>query len=263
MTRNLAPWRDAGQARKLAGMKIDVVPLPRMLTDEQVRGRVVVVFDVLRATTTIATALANGAREIRVFDSLDAARTAAAAYVGDDKLLCGEIKAKRPPGFDLGNSPGDYTSAVVRDKTIFLSTTNGTRALVAARQGVVLLTGALVNASAVANALATMDRDVTLLCSGTDGQIAPEDLLGAGAVLFALMEQHNPGAQIDALASDALERFRRARHILLDTLLETQGAKNIFAAGLPEDVTFASGFNSNNIVPQCDGSTMIIRKVPG
>ena len=109
-------------------MKIDVVPLPQMLTDEHVRDRVVVVFDVLRATTTIAAALAAGAEAIRVFDSLDAARSAAAAFAGD-KLLCGELKCLPPPGFDLGNSPGTYLRDRVAGKMIFLSTTNGTRAL--------------------------------------------------------------------------------------------------------------------------------------
>src|SRR4051812_17496216 len=147
-------------------MKIDVVPLPRMLTDEQVRDRVVVVFDVLRATTTIAAALASGAREIRVFDSLDAAQAAWRQYNGD-KLLCGESKCLPPPGFDLGNSPGAYQGKLVSDKTLFLSTTNGTRALVAARKAELLLTGALVNAASVAVALSNQLRDVTLLCAGT------------------------------------------------------------------------------------------------
>src|SRR5438067_13203060 len=126
-------------------MQIDVVPLPQLLRDEHVRDRVVVVFDVLRATTTIAVALAAGAKEIRVFDSLDAARAAASEF-SEPKLLCGETKCLPPQGFDLGNSPGAYFPAVVQGKTLFLSTTNGTRALVAAREAPFLFTGALVNA---------------------------------------------------------------------------------------------------------------------
>src|SRR4051812_831509 len=102
-------------------MKINVVPLPSMLRDEHVRDRAVVVFDVLRATTTIAAALNAGAKEIRVFDSLDAARSAAAEFP-DAKLLCGETKCLPPPGFDLGNSPGAYVPELVKDKTLFLST---------------------------------------------------------------------------------------------------------------------------------------------
>src|SRR5205814_5173897 len=154
-------------------MKIDVVPLPRMLTDEHVRDRVVVVFDVLRATTTIAAALYSGAKEIRVFDSLEAARSAAVEFTSE-KLLCGESKCLAPQGFDLGNSPVTYKRGVVSGKTLFLSTTNGTRALVAARNASLLLTGALVNARAVAGALKARWQDVTLLCAGTDGEIATE-----------------------------------------------------------------------------------------
>src|SRR6516162_9743988 len=163
-------------------MKIDVVPLPSMLTDEHVRDRVVVVFDVLRATTTIATAIANGAKEIRVFDSLDAARSAAVDFTGA-KLLCGESKCLAPLGFDLGNSPGDYTREVVLGKTVFLSTTNGTKALVAARNASLLLVGSLVNARAIASQIARRHQDATLLCAGTDGEPAAEDILGAGAVM--------------------------------------------------------------------------------
>src|SRR6185437_14796876 len=112
-------------------MNVDVVLLPRNLVPEQVAGRMVVVFDVLRATTSIAAALAAGVREIRVFDSLEGAR-AAASDVGEERLLCGEHKCLPPQGFDLGNSPGAFGTQH-RGRVMLLSTTNGTRAIVAAR----------------------------------------------------------------------------------------------------------------------------------
>src|SRR5690349_4455195 len=108
-------------------MKVDLVPLPRTLTEQLVRDRVVVVFDVLRATTTIASALAAGAKEVRVFDTIAALQDAAASYSGE-RLLCGERQCLPPPGFDLGNSPGAFVPEKVHGKTLFLATTNGTRA---------------------------------------------------------------------------------------------------------------------------------------
>src|SRR3954451_10392655 len=99
-------------------MRVEVVPLPRKLMPEHLNGRAVVVFDVLRATSSMVTALANGAEKILVFDSLDAAR--AASRCG---LLCGEQSCLKPPGFDLGNSPGQFAREVVAGKTIYMSTT--------------------------------------------------------------------------------------------------------------------------------------------
>src|SRR5262245_24755418 len=158
-------------------MQVEVVPLPSQLQPEHLRNRSVVVFDVLRATTSIIAALANGADRIVVFESLDAARHAAAQAQDSSRpvLLCGESNCLKPPGFDLGNSPGDFARDVVRAKTIYLSTTNGTRAIGAARRAAgALFAAALVNASATAAQLARLGRDVTLLCAGTKGQVAPE-----------------------------------------------------------------------------------------
>ena len=233
-----------------------------MLTDEHVRDRVVVVFDVLRATTPIAAALAAGAEQIRVFDSLDAARSAAAAFAGD-KLLCGELKCLPPPGFDLGNSPGTYLRDRVAGKTIFLSTTNGTRALVAARRASVLLTAALVNAAAIAKTLATLNRDVTLLCAGTDGETAPEDFAGAGAVVSELPAR--PSIELTEMARSAKDRFApfRAsgsdRNALVEFLTATHGGRNVVRAGLSQDVHFAAQLNAFDVSPRCDVDSMTVR----
>src|SRR4051812_31663822 len=113
-------------------MRADVVLLPRLLQPELLRERACVVFDVLRATTTMASALEAGIAEIHLFDSLDAARAAARAHPGP-RLLCGEEKCLRPGDFDLGNSPGQFLDEH-RGVTLFMCTTNGTRALLAARE---------------------------------------------------------------------------------------------------------------------------------
>src|SRR4051794_16790394 len=108
-------------------MNVEVVLLPRDLKPGQLKGRACVVFDVLRATTTMAAALYAGVEAIHLFDNLDAARAAAGVY-DKPRLLCGEAACVMPPGFDLGNSPGQFLSAH-RGATMFMCTTNGTRAL--------------------------------------------------------------------------------------------------------------------------------------
>ena len=129
-------------------MKIDVVLLPRDLRPADLAGRSVVVFDVLRATTSMTAALAAGVSEIRVFGDLTAAKEAAGSFAGP-RLLCGEDRCLPPPGFDLGNSPGAFNRAHA-GRPAFMSTTNGTRAILAARGAASIFVGALVNAGAVA-----------------------------------------------------------------------------------------------------------------
>jgi 2-phosphosulfolactate phosphatase len=240
-------------------MKADVVFLPEDLTDADLRGRSVVVFDVLRATTTMAAALASGARQIRVFAALDDARTAARAC-SDPRLLCGEVRCLPPEGFDLGNSPGTYVEHLVRDKTLFMSTTNGTRAIAAARDAARLFVGALVNAQATAETLATAGLDVTLLCAGTDGAFAMEDLIGAGAVLDELRKVGGVELVSDRAAL-AMRLFALSRESLLETLNATKGAQNVVAAGLKADVEFAARLNVFDVVGEVESPNLTIRAI--
>jgi 2-phosphosulfolactate phosphatase len=230
----------------LGAMNIEVVLLPRDLAVRHVHGRAVVVFDVLRATTTIVTALAAGANAVRVFPSLDAARDAAASCA-DRMLLAGEQSCLPPHGFDLGNSPGSFTDARCAGRTIFLSTTNGTRAIVAARDAATMYVAALVNARATADALHHAGRDVTLLCAGTGGCIATEDLLGAGSVIDAAESIGAVSLQGDE-AEVARLAFHGARADLPSALRRTAGGRNVIAAGLEPDVDFAARLNAIPLV---------------
>lgn len=224
-------------------MNLEVVGLPKDVVSEALLGRTVVVFDVLRATSTMTAALAAGVKQIRVFGDCDLAKSAAAA-VGDGPLLCGEIKCLKPEGFDLGNSPGGLDPSLHAARELYMSTTNGTRAILAARDAALLLTGALVNRSAVARAVERAGLDVTLLCAGTDGQIAMEDLIGAGAVIDAVREVR----LVSDLARAALALFRASRDRLVETLRDATGGQNVIRAGLPEDVSFCAQLDRFNVV---------------
>src|SRR5687767_10632508 len=200
-------------------MHVAVIALPSQLPADSVSGRTVVVIDVLRATTTIACALESGAAEVRIFPGLSSAVTAHGDFVGP-KLLAGERDCHRPPGFDLGNSPLEMTPRAVGGRTLFMSTTNGTRAIAAALEHPTLLggtggrtgcyAGALVNAQATARQLGNDGRDALLLCAGSDGEPAEEDLIGAGAILAALEQNQVPlTCAKDAGAREWFERFQR------------------------------------------------------
>jgi 2-phosphosulfolactate phosphatase len=226
-------------------MKADVVLLPRDLNAAALEGRVVVVFDVLRATTSIIAALAAGVAEVRVLENLEAARAAAAQFAGP-RLLCGEQRCLRPEGFDLGNSPGEFTPAHA-GKTLFMSTTNGTRALLAAQHAGTVLAGALVNAAAIAKSVAQFGRDLTLLCAGTDGRVAMDDVLGAGAVLEALRQFTYVELASD-IARIALRLFGSCQDDLRGALAQATGGQNVLRAGLDGDLDFAARLSSIDVV---------------
>jgi 2-phosphosulfolactate phosphatase len=234
-------------------MRLDVLLLPRDATAESFAGRAVVVFDVLRATTTMTAALAAGIKEIQVFGDVASVREAAARATGEPRpLLCGEVQALMPPGFDLGNSPGALDPALHKGKTLFMSTTNGTRAIIAAREAKLLLIGALVNASAVARAVMASGPDVTLLCAGTNGKAAVEDAIGAGAVIDAIGGE---AAQLESdVARMALRLFRGARNDLRGAIGEGAGGRNVIAAGLNQDIDFAARLDRFDAVGRVEGS---------
>jgi 2-phosphosulfolactate phosphatase len=239
-------------------MTADVIFLPHDLTPADVADRTVVVFDVFRFTTTLTTAMAAGAAAIWPFGNLEAARTAWAAFSGP-KLLCGELGALRPEGFDLGNSPGEFTPDRVAGKTLFFSTTNGTVAVLAAESAAAgappghLFAGALVNASAVANAVLAAGTDLTLLCSGTQGLFSAEDVIGAGAVLAAILAKTTAELRSDR-AVIALAAFQSARADLPAWLRQTHGAHNIRRNKLDPDIALAARLDVFDVVPRLERS---------
>lgn len=228
-------------------MDVEVILLPSQLRRPHLANRTVVVFDVLRATTTMAAALAAGVVEIRVFGSIDEARQAEARHTGALRVLCGEEKCLPPPGFDLGNSPGAFGRDLHAGHTAFMSTTNGTRAILAATGGRTVITGALVNASAAARAVAGEGSAATLLCAGTGGQVAMEDVIGAGAVIERLSKLVHVSFESD-VAVMALRLFRGASGDLRAALAESQGGRNVIAAGLDEDIDFAARLDALDVV---------------
>ena len=137
---------------------------------------------------------------------------------------------------------------------MFMCTTNGTRALLAARSSAVLFVGSLVNAGAVAQAVRATGRDVTLLCAGTNGDVAMEDVIGAGAVLAALRAE--PAGDSARLA---LRLFGSSQDNLPRILRDAAGGRSILAAGLEEDIDFAARVNAVPVVGVASGDPLVVK----
>ena len=149
-----------------------------------------VVIDVLRATTTIAWALENGADSVQVFADIDELKNEAKSFSEKDKILVGERGGKKLDGFDLGNSPLGVSAENVRGKRVFMSTTNGTRSLHRVRESISLYTMALPNRKAISERLKSDNpNEVWIVGSGWEGSYSLEDSLAAGALASILIDQ--------------------------------------------------------------------------
>jgi 2-phosphosulfolactate phosphatase len=229
--------------------------LPALTTPEALTGSAVVVIDVLRATTTIATALAAGARKVIPCQEVEEAREVAAKLPAGSVLLGGERAGTPIAGFDLGNSPLEYTPARVAGKTLVFTTTNGTRALRHARLAKAIFCGAFVNLSAIADHLRGEPR-IDLLCAGTDGQVTAEDVLFAGMLAnrIASLDQRR-GRKRDfgdaaAIAMAFHESVGSSERSRFRVLCESLGGRNLIELGMTPDIRYAAQLNRHRLAPE-------------
>lgn len=181
--------------------ELNVYFLPDLIPDSALHGCVAVVIDILRATTTMTTALAAGARRIVPCLSIEQAhdhrqRLLSQVAEGEQVLLGGERQGKPLPGFDLGNSPETYDAAAVAGNTIVMTTTNGTRAMDMCQTADEIVIGSFANLSAVCHRLRQSEK-VAIVCSGTNRHVTSEDVLMAGALVQQLAPPEFLGSPAD------------------------------------------------------------------
>jgi 2-phosphosulfolactate phosphatase len=228
--------------------------LPALTNEEELGGATVVIIDVLRASTTIIHALAAGAECVIPCLKVEEAQSLA-RLLGDSAVLGGERDGVKIPGFDLGNSPCEYTPALVRGKTVVFTTTNGTRALLCCRRAARVLIGAFVNFSAVCRVVADSER-VVLLCAGTRDHITREDVLFAGTVVHQLTREGPSGRELNDEAQLARGAWLHAASelsrgaSLANMLRDTRGGRNLLEIGLDADIQQAAAVDVLDLVPE-------------
>ena len=252
--------------------------LPAFMTTVNLAGGTVVIIDVLRASSTIITALHNGAKRVVPCGTPDEARLIREKSNAETVLLGGERGGVLIEGFDCGNSPTEYAPGRVAGKTIAFTTTNGTQALLKSATAETILIGGFINRQAVVDRLHADQRPVHLVCAGTDGEITGEDVLFAGAVVEALQhmdaETHlhskrwvlKDGARIaqsfwrqsvgdTSIAGDAgnlsagIESAMRVTH----------GGRNLCDLGYDNDIRLCSAVDSINRVPMLNPASGDLR----
>ena len=228
-------------------MRVDVAVTPDGLDRSAVAHSRVLVIDVLRASTCIVTALANGCAAIVPVATPEEARLRLEAQ--PDALVAGERRGEPLEGFDLGNSPLEFTRDRIGGRVVIMTTSNGTRALLAARGARAIGVAAFVNLAAAAAWALSGRRDVLLLCSGERGARSLEDHVCAGLLAERLLSSE-PAARATDAAQDAVASARPYGKDVARLAEDSSWARHLASRGRALDVAACLSIDTSSVVPE-------------
>lgn len=238
-------------------MNVEVFLTSSNVSEEDVKDKTVIVVDVLRASSTIATALSNGARAVVPAPDMAEAGKIASNMDHRSFLMGGERGGEKIEGYHLGNSPLEYTSPTVHDRTIIFNTTNGTTAIARARLAQHLVIGSFLNASRVVNFVRDADLDTIVICAGWRNRVSLEDTLCAGLLLDRLWAGQEPGTVSDT-AHIAYSQYRYDRDHLDQSLRRTHHARWLVDRGFAADVEYCFRIDALPVLPIYQDSRLVL-----
>lgn len=232
-------------------MRIEVYFSPIQVPSLAVSGKVVAMIDVLRASSSIAAALANGARTVLPFDSAEEVITRAKAFDRKEIVLAGERKMLPIAGFDLGNSPLEFARHVVEGRTVLLTTTNGTAAVTSVQGARDIFIASYVNFTAVLTVLRTAihgDADVLLLCAGRERAFALEDAACAGRYVRFLTDGQDE-LELNDAARAAMLIEKRYGDRIDSVFADAEHGRALREAGFTRDLEACARLDAYPVIP--------------
>lgn len=213
---------------------------------------IVVVIDVLRATSAITTAFFNGVSKMLPVATVEEARK----YQAAGYMVAAERDGEIVKGFDLGNSPFGYMNKKVKGKVIAITTTNGTQAIHMAKQAKQVVIGSFLNLDVVVDYLRKEKKDVLFLCAGWKNKFNLEDSLFAGAVADQLIFKYDFNTSCDSTIA-ALELYKLAKHDLYGFLANSSHRNRLAKLDLERDIRYCLEPNQCPILPVLDGEFIV------
>lgn len=228
---------------------LEVVFTPKEIKNKRLSDKLMVIIDVLRASSTIVTALANGCRGFIPIFSPEQAKKKAQRFLREEVLLGGEREGKKINGFDLGNSPREYQKDIVEDRIIIFSTTNGVKTLETVKGASRIIIASFLNLQATSNYCSYFPGDVVLVCAGRAGQFSLEDSVCAGMIINSLKDIFSIESQKRDGNLTAQILYKKFGNNILDMLRKSQHGRYLENIGLGKDLEFCSRLDIFNIVP--------------
>ncbi|MDP1842394.1 MAG: 2-phosphosulfolactate phosphatase [Sediminibacterium sp.] len=228
---------------------------PKLLDLYTITNSIVVVIDVFRATSTIATALYNGATKIIPVDAVDKCIEIGKKTGG---ITAGERDGKIIPGLDYGNSPAEYPRSFIEGKTLVLTTTNGTKLLHMALQNGAseIITGSFPNLSAVCDHLVAQKKNVILGCSAWKDRFNLEDCLFAGAVIEKIKAHFTIHCDSSLMAENM---YALHKHELKSFIRNTTHWHRLSQYGLEKDLEYCVSADLANILPVFINGDLVVQ----
>lgn len=238
-------------------MKINVLLLPLGVDDLYFKDKTTVVIDVLRASSTIITALNNGAKEITPVSGIESAVKLSGGMFGGHTLLCGERNAKKIDGFALGNSPLEFTKELVENKSIVLFTTNGTKALVKSKFSENLFVGSFLNLNFLTNHLLKLNNDIEIVCAGSSNKFSLEDALCAGFICDKILQREKETVLTDSAKAVVVLKKKYGQNIV-ETLKESEHGKFLIENGFENDIEYCAQNSIIDLIPYYNNGSIKI-----
>ena len=230
-------------------MELNLYTHPSDFSEVQAKGKTVVVVDVLRASSTIVHACENGVARIIPVASVEDATRLVATLDRKKTLLGGERDGTRIDGFDLGNSPSEYASKVVKGKTLIFSTSNGTVAITKSASAKEIVLGCFLNLSAVAtHIISSRAKRVAVLCAGDLGRLSLEDFVCGGY----LVDYITNGTRATTVLNDGAVAARTLANALTDVgevVRSSSHGIHLAELGFGDDLEFCSKIDKYGTVP--------------
>lgn len=230
--------------------QIDVCMSPDLLHLYDIKERIVVVTDILRATSCMTTGIAHGVDHIVPVSTLEECQ----ALKAEGYITAAERNGARVAGFDIGNSPFSYMEAARDGQKVAVTTSNGTIAINKSREAVQVLIGSFLNLSAVVNYVAKAERDLLVLCAGWKGKVNLEDTLFAGAMVGALSETHQPECDAPLMAA---RLYAEAKSDLNSYMAGSSHVNRLKRLGIARDISFCLTLNEYETIPVLQGDRLV------
>jgi 2-phosphosulfolactate phosphatase len=231
---------------------LEVCLSPALLHLYDVKNSIVVIIDVLRATSTICTALYNGAAKV-----IPVASVEECVNIGRqlEAITAGERDGKIAEGLAYGNSPFEYPRDFIEGKTVVLTTTNGTKLLHMAKDAIQIITGSFPNLSAVCEYLIAQGQNVILGCAAWKDRVNMEDTLFAGAVVSRIREHFSVNCD-SALAAETL--YNTARNDLFGFMKQASHFQRLSRYGLEKDIQYCLTTDGANVLPVLKNGELVV-----
>lgn len=234
-------------------MKVDVVISSDDIKNEKIKNRTVIIVDMLRATSVIVTALQNGCKAVIPVTSIEEAKKIAEKD-REKYILGGERNAVKIEGFDFSNSPLEYTKDIAEEKTLIMTTSNGTKAINKAISAKNILVGALINASSVAKKAFELKNDIIIVNAGTQGQFSIDDFICSGFIADCILK--NGEVEMSDIAVTAQYVYSQNTNVI-DYIKKAKHYKTLINLGLEKDIEYCCKKNIANLVPEYKNGKII------